>query len=366
MNDKFDAQAITRAILCLALAAEITVPARANDFRLGPLIDLSDPDSFAGCDVDGRPSNGMEKECSVAVNPTNPKNLVAAWIASRYKGIGTAVSFDGGKRWQQAVIPGVTPCTGGTSLIAADPWLTFAPNGDLYAMYNAGDILKIFGGKLETGDLRVNQVSKSTDGGLHWSSPVTVSASTDQLTTTDKPSITADPTDARFVYAVWNVLASGNRGQAVLARTTDGGQTWEPARIIYDPGVANNEASGLQIGVLPNGTLLGFFTEGKFVFDGSSNDKQSLLSVIRSADKAKRGLRRSASPRRRSSMPPTRTLARSLSTPAVLPCLLSRLILTAAAFTLYGKTRVSAAANTAVSLSACRPTEALRGLRPFR
>ncbi len=69
--------------------------------------------------------------------------------------------------------------------------------------------------KLATGDLRLDLVSKSSDGGLHWSNPVTLFEGTDQLTTTDKPSITADPTDARFVHAVWNVLANGNRGQAM-------------------------------------------------------------------------------------------------------------------------------------------------------
>ena len=69
--------------------------------------------------------------------------------------------------------------------------------------------------KLATGDLRLDLVSKFTDGGLRWSNPVALFVGTDKLTTTDKPSITADPTDARFVHAVWNVLANGNRGQAM-------------------------------------------------------------------------------------------------------------------------------------------------------
>src|SRR5438132_7362063 len=226
MNDKFDnlptsLRSWPIALLCLAMASQW--PARANDYKPGPLINLSDPDALAGCD-----SNGAERECSLAVNPTNPRNIVTAWIGGRFKGIGTAVSFDGGKNWQQVVIPGTTVCTGGTSEIAGDPWLTFAPNGDLYAIYNAGDILKIFSSREQaTGNLRLNQVSKSTDGGLHWSSPITLVESTDKLTLPEKPSITADPTDSRFVYAVWNILANGNRGQAMFSRTTDSGQTWE-------------------------------------------------------------------------------------------------------------------------------------------
>jgi hypothetical protein len=110
----------TTPLLCLAVVAQCAWSARANDFKRGQLFDLSEPDVFAECQIDGRPSNGMEKECSVAVNPTNPKNLAVAWIASRYKGMGTAVSFDGGMNWRQGVILGVTPCTGGTSLIAGE------------------------------------------------------------------------------------------------------------------------------------------------------------------------------------------------------------------------------------------------------
>ena len=74
MNNKFDeltkglARSVTRALLCLAVAAPLAWPARANDFRLGPLIDLSDPDALAACG-----SNGRETEPSIGVNPTNQK-----------------------------------------------------------------------------------------------------------------------------------------------------------------------------------------------------------------------------------------------------------------------------------------------------
>ena len=64
-------------------------------FGVGPVIDLSNPDLFAGCG-----SNGAEKESCIAANPINPKNLVAAWIGGRFKGIGAAVTLDGGRRWR--------------------------------------------------------------------------------------------------------------------------------------------------------------------------------------------------------------------------------------------------------------------------
>src|SRR6266511_3103526 len=164
MNDRFDelamsmGQSVRLTFLCLAVTAQIAVSARANDFRPGRLIDLSDPDAFAACG-----SNGAEKETSVAANPTNPKNLVATWIAGLFKGIGGAVSLDGGKRWQQVLIPGLSICSGGTQDFDnnADPWLSFAPNGDLYHLCLGGN----------SSGRNVVLVSKSADGGLHWAAP---------------------------------------------------------------------------------------------------------------------------------------------------------------------------------------------------
>jgi hypothetical protein len=64
---------------------------------------------------------------------------------------------------------------------------------------------------------------------------------------------------APYVYAVWDRLTNQNsrnpndfRRPAWYSRTADGGATWEPARIIVDPG-ANASTIGNQIVVLPDG-----------------------------------------------------------------------------------------------------------------
>src|SRR5438093_7255227 len=127
MNDKFDelamglAQSVSRTLLCLAVAAQFAGLARASDFRRGPLIGLSDPDPFTNCPggLGFVPANAQE-EPSVAVNPANPKNMVAVWIGGSAKGIVSAVTLDGGKKWQQVVIPGVNECSGGTFYGAVD------------------------------------------------------------------------------------------------------------------------------------------------------------------------------------------------------------------------------------------------------
>jgi hypothetical protein len=47
-------------------------------------------------------------------------------------------------------------------------------------------------------------VSKSTDGGDTWSEPITLIRDDSFFHFNDKESITADPTNANYVYAVWD------------------------------------------------------------------------------------------------------------------------------------------------------------------
>ena len=98
-------------------------------------------------------------------------------------------------------------------------------------------------------------VNKSTDGGLHWSAPRLLAPNTDSRFSQDKPSIRADPSDPRYVYAVWEQLANGNRRFVDLARTTDSGLSWELPRHIIDLG-NSDEAQDPQVFVMPDGTLV--------------------------------------------------------------------------------------------------------------
>jgi hypothetical protein len=100
------------------------------------------------------------------------------------------------------------------------------------------------------------------------------------------------------VYAIWDRLVSppsgtlnptagenaiGYRGPTLFARTTNGGVSWEEARIIYDPGTLN-QTIGNQIVVLPNGDLVDLFA---LIYGSKNSDKNRGISValIRSEDK---------------------------------------------------------------------------------
>src|SRR6516162_10286438 len=94
---------------------------------LGPLVAISVPDPLATS-----PSNNSwqhstrdsEAEPMLAVNPTNPNNIVAIWIAHDFSGPVASVTLDGGTTWHNVAIPGVADGTGGTG--GGDPWLAFA------------------------------------------------------------------------------------------------------------------------------------------------------------------------------------------------------------------------------------------------
>ncbi|MBX3716920.1 MAG: exo-alpha-sialidase [Burkholderiales bacterium] len=200
-----------------------------------------------------------EVEPSLAVSPADPAHLVAMWQQDRWsngsaRGLVSAVSRDGGLTWSTRPMAfsrcgGGTPANGGDFDRATDPWVSIGPDGTVWAMS-----LSTTGGSFTAGSVNAMLVSRSTDGGLAWGAAVPVITDTTPFFN-DKNAITADPHDARYAYAVWDRLQSGAGGPATLARTTDGGASWEPARAIFDPG-ATSQTIGNVIVVPSPGTLV--------------------------------------------------------------------------------------------------------------
>src|SRR3989475_414948 len=168
--------------------------------------------------------------------------------------------------------------SGGAYQRATDPWVSIAPDGTAYQITYAFDWDRVN---------RAMLVSRSTDRGLTWESPITLQRDRDPDFMMDKETVTADPLDANFAYAVWDRLAGFTipnnplgTGPAWFARTTNRGESWEAPRQIYDPGPDTQTVSN-QIVVLPDHTLV---NSSMVVTENSSTSPHVSIAVMRSAD----------------------------------------------------------------------------------
>ena len=263
-----------------------------------------------------------EVEPWIDVSPADPDIMAGIWQQDRWndggsRGNVTALSADGGTSWATFIPPNVTDCTanpaaasGGFDVFdrASDPWLSFAPNGDLHLMHLVFDTELPEGlpGAISGRNGMLAQkvpAAALADGVItdeEWGPPILL-ALDEGGDLHDKNAMTADPTvpEGTHVYAVWDFLTTNMgekrnpdrgtfggglafKGAAVFTRTTDGGETWEPIRKLYDPG-GINQTIGNQIVVLPDGTLVDVFNEilnfrnddGGFQFDFNVSLKRS-------------------------------------------------------------------------------------------
>jgi hypothetical protein len=250
-----------------------------------------------------------EVEPWLAVSPTDPDDVAGMWQQDRWSdggahGLLAAVSHDGGGTWDYSA-PHFSRCAGGTAANggdfgrSSDPWVSWAPNGDLWAISLSTDRTTTRNGVL---------VSKVAAESSTWTEPTTLRFDTSRAgiplgnNFNDKESLTADRTDpsGNLVYAVWDRLVSPNgnapasafenarafHGPTWFSRTTEGASAdpgWETARPIYDPGTQNQTISN-QIVVLPDGALVDGFLQIQ-THKNAGDLRGSSVQVIRSTNK---------------------------------------------------------------------------------
>jgi hypothetical protein len=259
-----------------------------------------------GCE--GVPQSGTlyenaEVEPRVAVDPANPLHIVGVFQQDRWSnggahGLVTSRSLDGGATWAESwahfsICAGGTVANGGDFQRASDPWVTFSPNGVVHQI------------SLSFNDTNADNAilaSRSTTGGASWSEPATLQRENTGSGSlfVDKESITADPFDSNFVYAVWDrstfpsdsVSLTGLantfalRSQTVFARSTNNGVSWEPARPIFERQAGIAFTIGNQIAVVPAGAAIPTLVNAMFLFHGSGVQRSCCdVAVLRSTDR---------------------------------------------------------------------------------
>jgi hypothetical protein len=226
---------------------------------------------------------GSEVEPYVAADPSNSSHLIASFQQDRWNdgganGLTNVVSHNGGVTWQLATRqPQFSVCGGAASGSpgflnrATDPWVSFSADGKI--AYSISDSFNANGPAF--GGTSAIIISRSTDGGVTWQTPVTAQLDTSTTVLNDKESVTADPSNATSAYAVWDRLVSPSthanptafnfspafRGPVLFSKTTDGGVSWSPGRIIFDPG-QQNQTIGNQIVVPTAGPAAGMLVDG--------------------------------------------------------------------------------------------------------
>ncbi|MFL5705450.1 MAG: sialidase family protein [Ktedonobacteraceae bacterium] len=167
-----------------------------------------------------------------AEDPNNPLHLVSGAKffpnVNHYRfRVGYATSLDGGCTWTDGgALPGFEAST-----ITSDPSFAFGPHHEVYAsvLYLNGQASGV-------------AVATSRDNGKTFGHPVSVFQQKPNTVFSDKPWIAVDQTrgiHSGNVYVVWsydhgNSCGDGNFCSQELAfsRSTDGGKTFSPARLI--------------------------------------------------------------------------------------------------------------------------------------
>lgn len=166
----------------------------------------------------------VQNENSIAVNPKNPKNLIASAVDYRDNGsTWIYVSSDGGKTWENKNLGKVKNAWRSSN----DPSVAFGPDGTAYLNYGAF-----------TNTQGENGVffARSTNEGKTWEAHIPVIIHTGTQTADsnfeDKYYIEVDdsPKSAYYnnLYTPWKrVTARDSATQIVIARSTDKGTTWQ-------------------------------------------------------------------------------------------------------------------------------------------
>ena len=170
--------------------------------------------------------------------------IVSAFQVGRVFGggasnIGWATSTDGGATWTHGYLPGITTNGGGTFGQASDASVAFDAKANVWLISSLG----ISGSTVDV------LTSRSTDGGLTWSNPVTTATGSN-----DKNWIVCDNTATSphygNCYTEYDITSSGD---SIRMRTsTTAGASWGSA---LAPGGSHTGLGGQPV-VLPDGDVL--------------------------------------------------------------------------------------------------------------
>ncbi len=181
--------------------------ASATSLTVGPNVDVSN-------------EPGPQSETSIAINPENPKEIVAGSNEIFRLPMRGYFSSNGGRTWTGVDLP-LPPATQSQGIdFGSDPGVAWDTLGNVYYSYIVVFFSKGFGGVVGT----EMAVARSSDGGRTWTATY-FAFQTGGSMFNDKPMITVDtnPSSSFFnrVYVAWDA-AGGPTGMLVSASSDHG------------------------------------------------------------------------------------------------------------------------------------------------
>jgi hypothetical protein len=190
--------------------------ALALSFLVLPLSGTSSAAAWGNLQLNQDATTELQNEEQIAINPTDPDNMVAVWRDFRlgFRQVGWAYTFDGGVSWTEGGLIDEPNYPW-----QSDPGVTADRDGNFYAV-----LLSL----VSTSQPNGIYVVKSTDGGMSWGAPLEVVNGVPDVFE-DKELLACDRTAGPHsgnLYVAWTRFPNAGNPQIVFRRSTDGGAVW--------------------------------------------------------------------------------------------------------------------------------------------
>ena len=224
-----------------------------------PLAPASAGSVSVGANVDVSNEPGPQSETSIAINPANPKQIVAGSNEIFRLPMRGYFSSDGGRTWGAVDLPLPPPRNGSGMDFGSDPGVAWDTRGNVFYSY----IVVFWNQTFHAITGTEMAVARSSDGGQTWT-PTYFNFNSGTSKFNDKPYIAVDTNPGSpfrdTVYVAWDNASFGNGKSSannviLVSRSTDGGQTFSTPVAASGTGSGPRAVIGADPFVAPDGTL---------------------------------------------------------------------------------------------------------------
>jgi BNR repeat-like domain len=206
-----------------------------------------------GTNVDVSNEQDPQSETSIAVDPSDPSNLVAGSNEIFRLPMRGYFSSDGGRSWGDVDLPLPPPIRHNGYDFGSDPGVAWDLHGNAYYSY----IVVFFGAGFGVVGSEM-AVARSSDGGRTWSATY-FDMQPNEGTFVDKPMITVDNSPSSphegTVYVAFDHTGGNKKAAVFLSRSTNGGRTFSSPTRVSEYLTGKNGEIAADPYVSPNGDV---------------------------------------------------------------------------------------------------------------